>query len=47
MADVDFIIAGGGLAGACAAFRLDRHGSVLVIDRPNPHRVDLGRSRAC
>ena len=33
MPDVDFLVAGGGLAGACAARRLSKHGSVLVVER--------------
>lgn len=33
MPDVDFIVVGAGLAGACAARRLREHGSVLVVER--------------
>lgn len=36
MADFDFIVAGAGLAGACAARRLAEHGSVAVVERREP-----------
>lgn len=43
MADFDFIIAGAGLAGACAALALSRKGSVLVVE---PHAPAAGGSGA-
>lgn len=36
MPDVDFVVAGGGLAGACAALRLQEHGRVLVLEKDGP-----------
>lgn len=36
MSRYDFIIAGAGLAGACAALRLSAHGSVLVVEKRFP-----------
>lgn len=36
MTDYDFLIAGGGLAGACAALHLQRHGSVCVLEKDTP-----------
>ncbi len=36
MPDFDFIVAGAGLAGACAALTLGEHGSVLVVERDAP-----------
>lgn len=42
MPDLDFVVAGGGLAGACAAMRLARHGSVAVIERGPTSSVGAG-----
>ncbi len=36
MPDYDFLIAGAGLAGACAALHLREHGSVLVMEKDAP-----------
>lgn len=36
MPDFDFVVAGGGLAGACAALHLREHGRVLVMEKDVP-----------
>lgn len=43
----DFLVIGGGIAGACAAFELSRHGRVVVIEREErPAYHTTGRSAA-
>lgn len=44
MADFDFIVAGAGLAGACTALHLKRHGSVLVLEKDEPASGGSGAS---
>ena len=47
MASVDFLIVGGGIAGASVGFWLSRYGSVLLLEREeHPGYHSTGRSAA-
>lgn len=47
MERVDFLIVGGGMAGASAAYELAAHGSVVVLERESqPGYHSTGRSAA-
>lgn len=47
MTQADFIIIGGGIAGASTGYWLSRHGRVLVLERePHPAYHSTGRSAA-